>query len=68
MSRVPGMGNVNVYGAGQYAMRIWVLPDRLATLNITVPDVIRAVQAQNNVNPAGQIGGEPVPEGQARFR
>ena len=41
-----------------------MLPDRLATLNITVPDVIRAVQAQNNVNPAGQIGGEPVPEGQ----
>src|SRR6476660_8841826 len=64
MSRVPGMGNVNVYGAGQYAMRIWVLPNRLATLNITVPDVIRAVQAQNNVNPAGQIGGEPVPQGQ----
>ena len=63
MSRVPGMGSVNVYGAGQYAMRIWVLPDRLATLNITVPDVIRAVQAQNNVNPAGQIGGEPVPAG-----
>ena len=64
MSRVPGMGSVSVFGAGQYAMRIWVLPDRLATLNITVPEVIRAVQAQNNVNPAGQIGGEPVPEGQ----
>ena len=45
-------------------MRIWVQPDRLATLNITVPEVIRAVQAQNAVNPAGQIGGEPVPPGQ----
>ncbi len=64
MTRVNGVGNVNIYGAGQYAMRIWVQPDRLATLNITVPDVIRAVEAQNNVNPAGQIGGEPVPPGQ----
>ena len=64
MTRVPGMGSVSVFGAGQYAMRIWVQPDRLATLNITVPEVINAVQAQNNVNPAGQIGGEPVPPGQ----
>ncbi len=64
MSRINGVGSVSVFGAGQYAMRIWVQPDRLATLNITVPEVIRAVEAQNNVNPAGQIGGEPVPEGQ----
>ena len=65
MTRVPGMGSVSIFGAGQYAMRIWVQPDRLATLNITVPEVIRAVQAQNNVNPAGQIGGEPVPQGRS---
>ncbi len=64
MTRVNGIGQVNIYGAGQYAMRIWVQPDKLATLNITVPEVIRAVQAQNNVNPAGQVGGEPVPPGQ----
>lgn len=64
LTRVNGVGSVSVYGAGQYAMRIWVQPDRLATLNITVPEVISAVEAQNNVNPAGQIGGEPVPEGQ----
>ncbi len=64
MSRINGVGSVSVFGAGQYAMRIWVQPDRLATLNITVPEVIRAVEAQNNVNPAGQIGGEPVPSGQ----
>ncbi len=64
MTRVPGMGSVSVFGAGQYAMRIWVQPDRLATLNITVPEVINAVQAQNNVNPAGQIGAEPAPPGQ----
>jgi len=64
LTRINGIGNVNIFGAGQYAMRIWVQPDRLATLNITVPEVINAVQAQNNVNPAGQIGGEPVPGGQ----
>ncbi len=64
MTRVDGVGQVNIYGSGQYAMRIWVEPDRLATLNITVPEVINAIQAQNNVNPAGQVGGEPVPDGQ----
>ena len=64
LTRIPGVGSVSIFGAGQYAMRIWVKPDRLATLNITVPEVIQAVGAQNKVNPAGQIGGEPVPEGQ----
>lgn len=64
MTRVNGVGSVTIFGAGEYAMRIWVKPDRLATLNITVPEVIRAVQTQNNVNPAGQIGAEPVPKGQ----
>ena len=46
-------------------MRIWVNPDRLANLGITVPDIVNAVQAQNKVNPAGQVGGEPVPNGQS---
>jgi hydrophobic/amphiphilic exporter-1 (mainly G- bacteria), HAE1 family len=64
LTRVPGIGNVQVFGAGQYAMRLWVKPDQLAKLGITVPDIITAVQKQNNVNPAGQIGGEPVPSGQ----
>ncbi|MFZ4681711.1 MAG: efflux RND transporter permease subunit [Terrimicrobiaceae bacterium] len=64
MTRVDGIGSVSIFGAGQYAMRVWVQPDRLATLNITVPEVINAIEAQNNVNPAGQIGGEPVPDGQ----
>ena len=64
MTRVNGVGSVSIFGAGQYAMRIWVQPDRLATLNITVPEVINAIQAQNNVNPSGQIGGEPAPPGQ----
>ncbi len=64
MTRVTGIASVSVFGAGQYALRIWVRPDRLAQMGITVPDIINAVQAQNAVNPAGQIGGEPVPKGQ----
>ena len=59
LTRVPGISNVQVFGAGQYAMRLWVKPDQLAKLGITVPDIINAVQEQNTVNPAGQIGGEP---------
>ena len=62
--RVPGIAMVNVFGAGQYAMRIWVRPDILAKLGITVPEIINAIQKQNTVNPAGQISGEPVPPGQ----
>ena len=64
LTRVPGIGNVAVFGAGQYAMRLWVKPDQLAKLDITVPDIISAVQKQNTVNPAGQVGGEPIPGGQ----
>ena len=64
LTRVPGIASVQIFGAGQYAMRIWVKPDQLAKLQITIPEIIAAVQGQNNVNPAGQIGGEPVPPGQ----
>jgi len=64
LTRVPGIASVTIFGAGQYAMRLWVNPDVLAKRNITVPEIIQAVQKQNNVNPAGQIGAEPVPKGQ----
>jgi HAE1 family hydrophobic/amphiphilic exporter-1 len=64
LTRVPGIASVTVFGAGQYAMRCWVKPDRLAKLGVTVPEIIKAIQTQNTVNPAGQIGGEPVPKGQ----
>ena len=64
LTRVAGIASVSVFGAGQYAMRFWVKPDQLAKLQITVPEIINAIQAQNNVNPAGQIGSEPVPVGQ----
>src|SRR6185295_9504094 len=64
LTRVPGIASVTVFGAGQYAMRLWVKPDQLAALNITVPEIITAVNNQNAVNPAGRIGGRPVPPGQ----
>src|SRR6516164_7961404 len=64
LTQVPGIASVSIFGAGQYAMRVWVKPDQLAKLQITVPEIINAIQVQNNVNPAGQIGGEPVPKGQ----
>lgn len=64
ITRVPGISSVQVFGAGQYAMRFWVKPDQLAKLSITITDIINAVNAQNTVNPAGQIGGPPSPKGQ----
>jgi HAE1 family hydrophobic/amphiphilic exporter-1 len=64
LSRVAGVSSVTIFGAGQYAMRIWVKPDQLAKLNITVPEIISAVNSQNAVNPAGKIGGRPIPRGQ----
>src|ERR1700683_2309048 len=64
LTRSYGIGNVQIFGAGQYAMRLWVKPDQLGKLGITVTDIINAIQGQNTVNPAGQVGGEPVPAGQ----
>src|SRR4030095_8532773 len=64
LTRVPGIGSVQVFGAGRYAMRLWVKPDQLAKLSITVPEIVSAIQSQNTVNPAGQIGGEAAPKGQ----
>src|SRR5579871_6218285 len=64
LTRVPGIARVQVFGAGQYAMRAWVKPDQLAKLQVTVPQIIQALQTQNTVNPAGQVGGEPAPPGQ----
>ncbi len=63
IARVPGVSRVQVFG-GQYALRVWVQPDKLAKLGVTASEVISAIQTQNNVNPAGQIGGEPIPRGQ----
>jgi hydrophobic/amphiphilic exporter-1 (mainly G- bacteria), HAE1 family len=62
--RVPGVGQVLIFGAGDYAMRIWVKPDRLAAMRLTVPDLVNAIQQQSTVNPAGQVGAAPGPPGQ----
>jgi len=63
LARVKGVSRVQTFG-GQYALRVWVQPDKLAKLGVTATDVISAIQTQNNVNPAGQIGAEPIPNGQ----
>ncbi|MGA7629356.1 MAG: multidrug efflux RND transporter permease subunit [Terriglobales bacterium] len=59
IGRSYGVGQTQVFGSGQYAMRLWVKPDELAKLGITITDIVNALQAQNTVNPAGQVGGEP---------
>src|SRR5229473_4710708 len=64
IGRLPGVGHAQVFGAAQYAMRLWVKPDHLAELGITVADIVNAIQSQNAVNPAGQIGGSPAPKNQ----
>ncbi|MGB8886161.1 MAG: multidrug efflux RND transporter permease subunit [Candidatus Korobacteraceae bacterium] len=64
IARSYGVGQVQIYGIGEYAMRLWVKPDQLAKLGITATDVANAVKSQNTVNPAGQVGGEPAADGQ----
>src|SRR5246500_77073 len=59
IGRMYGVGQTQVFGSGQYAMRLWVNPDQLAKLGITVTDIANAIKAQTAVNPAGQVGGEP---------
>ncbi|MBO0862693.1 MAG: efflux RND transporter permease subunit, partial [Chloracidobacterium sp.] len=61
--RVPGVGEVRIFGSSDYAMRIWVKPDVLAKLGLGVPDLANAVRQQSAVNPAGQVGAEPAPPG-----
>ncbi len=64
LKRVPGVGDVVIFGTSDYAMRVWVKPDKLAQLGLTVPDLIDAIQKQSAVNPSGKLGGEPAPAGQ----
>jgi HAE1 family hydrophobic/amphiphilic exporter-1 len=64
LTRVRGIGSIVVQGAGAYAMREWVKPDQLASLGVTVPDLVNALEQQNTVNPSGQVGAEPAPTGQ----
>jgi len=64
LKRVPGVGDVILFGTSDYAMRIWVKPDQLASLGLTISELVEAIQQQNAVNPAGKLGGEPAPAGQ----
>jgi len=65
MTRVPGVGQVLIFGIAQYAMRFWVNPYTLGNLDVTVNEIVDAINAQNTVNPAGQVGAEPAPRGQS---
>jgi hydrophobe/amphiphile efflux-1 (HAE1) family protein len=65
MGSVPGVGDVRLAAPQDYGMRVWVNPDRMATLGLTSTDVSRAIQAQNRQNPAGALGQPPSPNGTA---
>ena len=63
LARIPGIGRVNVLGASDYSMRIWIEPDRLSHLGITVPEIVNAIREQSVVVPGGKFGAEPAPPG-----
>jgi hydrophobic/amphiphilic exporter-1 (mainly G- bacteria), HAE1 family len=63
LSRLPGVGNVNVFGAGQYSMRIWLDPDKLKARSLNAQDVVAALQQQSQQVTAGQVGMPPAPSG-----
>jgi len=63
LARINGIGRVDVIGASDYSMRIWIKPDRLAQLGITVPEIVDAVRAQSVIVPGGKFGAEPAPPG-----
>ncbi len=63
LARIKGIGSVNVLGASDYSMRIWIKPDRLAHLGLTVPEIINAINEQNIIVPGGKFGAEPAPAG-----
>ena len=63
IARIPGVGQINLFGGSDYAMRVWLRPDRIARLGLTVPDITNAISQQNQLTPAGQIGGPPAASG-----
>ena len=65
LSRLPGVGNVNVFGAGQYSMRVWLDPNKLQVRSLMPQDIISAIQQQSQQVTAGQVGMPPTPAGQA---
>src|SRR6185503_16147358 len=63
IARIPGVGQINLFGGSDYAMRVWLRPDRIGRLGLTVPDIANAISQQNQLTPAGQIGGAPAAAG-----
>src|SRR5437868_3510413 len=63
IARIPGVGQINLFGGSDYAMRVWLRPDRIGRLGLTVPDIANAIGQQNQLTPAGQIGGAPAAPG-----
>jgi HAE1 family hydrophobic/amphiphilic exporter-1 len=63
IARIQGVGQINLFGGSDYAMRVWLRPDRVAKLGITIPDIVNAINQQNQLSPAGQIGGPPAEPG-----
>ncbi len=63
LARIKGIGRVDVMGAANYSMRIWVKPDRLAQMGMTVPEIMNAINEQNVIVPGGKFGAEPAPPG-----
>jgi len=63
LARTRGIGRVNVLGASDYSMRVWIKPDRLAQLGITVPEIMNAIREQSVIVPGGKLGAEPAPPG-----
>jgi HAE1 family hydrophobic/amphiphilic exporter-1 len=63
LARIKGIGRVNVIGASDYSMRIWIKPDRLSHMGLTVPEIINAINEQNVIVPGGKFGAEPAPPG-----
>jgi len=65
LARLPGVGQVNIFGAGQYSMRVWLDPNKLYALSLTTDDVVNALRGQNQQVTAGQLGMPPAPNSQA---
>jgi HAE1 family hydrophobic/amphiphilic exporter-1 len=65
VARLPGVGDTNVFGIGQYSMRIWLDPQKMLARSLDASDVINAIQGQSQEVPAGQVGAPPTPDGQA---
>jgi hydrophobe/amphiphile efflux-1 (HAE1) family protein len=64
LGRVPGVGQVRIFGARDYSMRIWLDSERMARLGVTASDIANVVREQNVVAPAGSLGLPPIPQGQ----